>query len=694
MCRPMPSAPSTPESIASMAVGESLQLNTQSIPAVEVAQETKTEADQSKLLENEMKEQVQGDSEATRSERREVEQEEGALRSGQEDEEQDQHAEDKHEQRAENRHAQQAEDELEQHLEDVHGRHAEVKNKQRVEDEHEKQVEDEHEKQVEDEHEKQVEDEHEKQMEDEHEKQMEDEHEKQVDDEHEQRVEDGQGQQAEDELEQHLEDVQDQHAEVKHQQRVDDEHEQQVKLDSRSAEHKQAGFPEEHQEGSKPKIKYSKELGAEHGHGIFQSKQSEQEQKVEPEPQLKKHGREVTISCDGRRVYTYDLPPSMNIDILKNCSGKLVPWLNFCAHHQNYGFGIAVNTTNNNFRKDWYGTDAYMLEVIFYERMRTYTCRTSNPGEADLFFIPFFSGLEALPYLYTDGKRRLQQGRELVEWLEANATQTWRRHGGHDHFLIAGRTAWDFCRPLTAVTWWGTSLFSNPEMENTTAMLLERRSWRGDEMAVPYPVGFHPSTSASLQSWIKLVRSSTRKYLFSFSGALRPQLVFSIREILSQQCTQAGSACSRLDCGKIKCSHEPQPIYTSLLQAKFCLQPRGDTATRRSVIDSIVSGCIPVFFHKDTAFTQYRWHLPNDYDNFSVFIDEEDIKNGKADVKKILEGYSAKQVEQMRERLIGIIPNVLYRHPKSKDLSESMRDAFDLTIEGMAQKAIQFKSST
>lgn len=418
-----------------------------------------------------------------------------------------------------------------------------------------------------------------------------------------------------------------------------------------------------------------------------------QEQKVEPES-LVKNVRALENPCDGRRVYMYDLPSTMNTDILKNCSGKLVKWLNFCPHHKNHGFGAVVNATVEVFRQDWYGTDAYMLEVIFYERMQTYSCRTSDPAEADLFFIPYFAGLDALAYLYTDSKRELQQGREVVEWLEENAPKTWRRHGGHDHFYIAGRTAWDFCRPLTKVNWWGTSLFNNPEMENTTAMVLERRPWRDDEVAIPYPVGFHPSTSATLHSWIEVVRSSPRKHLFSFSGALRPHLTISIREILSRQCSEAGNACSRLDCGKIKCSHEPEPIYTSLLQATFCLQPRGDTSTRRSVIDSIVSGCIPVFFHEDTAYTQYHWFLPKDYENFSVFIDEKDMKDGNADVSKILGAYTAKQVEQIRERLIKIIPNVLYRHPESMDLAESMRDAFDLTLEGMARKVAQFKLST
>lgn len=420
---------------------------------------------------------------------------------------------------------------------------------------------------------------------------------------------------------------------------------------------------------------------------------SESESKI---PQSQRGGgvAEAVSGCDGRRVYTYELPASMNTDLLERCGGKLVNWLNFCKHCRNHGFGAVVNTTEAAFRRDWYGTDAYMLEVIYYERMQQYACLTTDASRADLFYIPFFAGLDALPYLYNRDQKAKSQGRELVAWLEGNATETWRRYGGRDHFYVAGRTAWDFSGLGGDEGGWGTTLYANPEMENVTSLVLERRPWRDTEMAIPYPVGFHPSSSASFESWIKVVKSSPRTHLFSFSGALRPEMSNSIRGVLSQQCTEAGSACTRLDCAKVKCSHEPVAIYSSLLNAKFCLQPRGDTATRRSVIDSIVAGCIPVFFHEDTAQTQYQWHLPRDYENFSVFIPEAKMQDGSAKVQGILEAYTRAQVEQMRARLIAIMPHVLYRHPMSVELAmvDSMRDAFDVAVHGLAHRVAAFKA--
>ncbi|XP_024374807.1 probable xyloglucan galactosyltransferase GT19 [Physcomitrium patens] len=392
-------------------------------------------------------------------------------------------------------------------------------------------------------------------------------------------------------------------------------------------------------------------------------------------------------ACYGRRVHMYDMPEVFNTKILEFCDGKLVHWIHFCNHYKNYGFGEIVNTTNSMFRDDWYGTDAYMLEVIIFERMRSYPCLADKPANADIFYIPFFAGLDALPYLYNDTRKMDKQGHEVISWLRANAAESWARYGGQDHFMIAGRTAFDFGIPT--MDDWGTCLLDLEEMQNVTFMVLERRPWRSLEQAIPYPVGFHPSNAASLNSWIERVRKSARTHLFSFTGALRPTL--SIRRMLSNECENAATECSRLDCAKVSCSHNPVPIYESLLRANFCLQPRGDTATRRSTIDSIVSGCIPVLFHEDSAQKQYMWHFPEDYRTFSVFIHEDCVTNGTCIVRDILKKIKPAEVIKMREKLISMIPNVLYRNPS--DVNFPYIDAFDLTIEGMVRKATSLKKS-
>ncbi len=107
-------------------------------------------------------------------------------------------------------------------------------------------------------------------------------------------------------------------------------------------------------------------------------------------------------------------------------------------------------------------------------------------------------------------------------------------------------------------------------------------------------------------------------------------------------------------------------------------------------MDSIVSGCIPVLFHEDSAKKQYTWHFSEEYASFSVFIPEDCVMNGTCNVRDVLEKITPDEVRRMREKVISMIPSMLYRHPSA--VGFATRDAFDLTIEGMSRKVASFKN--
>jgi hypothetical protein len=125
--------------------------------------------------------------------------------------------------------------------------------------------------------------------------------------------------------------------------------------------------------------------------------------------------------------------------------------------------------------------------------------------------------------------------------------------------------------------------------------------------------------------------------------------------------------------------------------ATFCLQPPGDSYTRRSVFDSIVAGCIPVFFHQVSAYLQYKWYLPEDHAKYSVFITEEDVRTGNVSIEAVLREIPPETVERMREEVIRIIPTVLYADPRSK--LETVRDAFDIAVEAIIGEVSGARSS-
>jgi len=51
-----------------------------------------------------------------------------------------------------------------------------------------------------------------------------------------------------------------------------------------------------------------------------------------------------------------------------------------------------------------------------------------------------------------------------------------------------------------------------------------------------------------------------------------------------------------------------RPVYAAYSNATFCLQPPGDAISRKGVVDALLLGCIPVFFHPDQV-RQWGWHF-------------------------------------------------------------------------------------
>ncbi|KAJ7980843.1 xyloglucan galactosyltransferase KATAMARI1-like [Quillaja saponaria] len=132
-----------------------------------------------------------------------------------------------------------------------------------------------------------------------------------------------------------------------------------------------------------------------------------------------------------------------------------------------------------------------------------------------------------------------------------------------------------------------------------------------------------------------------------------------------------------------KC-HKPVFVMKMFQSSVFCIQPPGDSYTRRSTFDSILAGCIPVFFHPGSAYIQYLWHLPKDYTRYSVFITGKDVKDGKISIEKILHRIPKSKVVTMREEVIRMIPRVIYADPRSR--LENFEDAFDITVKGVLER--------
>ncbi|KAG2253612.1 hypothetical protein Bca52824_083748 [Brassica carinata] len=383
-------------------------------------------------------------------------------------------------------------------------------------------------------------------------------------------------------------------------------------------------------------------------------------------PQTSFTASSLPRTCDQNfTVYVYDLPKEFNTNLLQNCR-HLNIYTDMCPHVANNGLGQPLHRGGGD-SETWFATHQFIAEMIFHARVKNHPCRTWEPNNADIFYVPFYGGLYASSV-----------------FREYNLTKR-DESNGRDHLLAFGRTAWDFMRSSDeAGTDFGANILMQlPLVRNMSVLTVERQPWDGDnQFGIPYPSYFHPYTSAEMLTWQDKMRSVERPHLFSFVGGPRKGLEkAAIRDELIRQCADS-SRCELLKCesGGSRC-HDPMTVLGVMARSRFCLQAPGDSFTRRSTFDAMLAGCIPVFFSPHTMYTQYMWYLPDDKRSYSVFMDE---KNSTL-IEQELSRISESEVVHMREAVIAMIPKMTYAHPNATNYD--LPDAVDVALEALAMQA-------
>lgn len=386
------------------------------------------------------------------------------------------------------------------------------------------------------------------------------------------------------------------------------------------------------------------------------------------------------------QFYMYDLPSKFNFALLDACR-TLNVYTDMCPHVANRGLGQPIfHAPGDELRRadgSWYATHQFIGEMIFHARAERHPCRTRDPLVAELFYVPFYGGLHASSkFREPDLAERDRLAVELEEFLLEQPTW-WRRNGG-DHFLALGRTAWDFMRDDadSSVDFGANRLLYLPAVANMSVLTVERNPWKGrNQYGVPYPSYFHPRAEEEVLSWQDTVRRAKRTHLFAFVGGPRKGIEkAAVRAAILEQCG-ASPRCRRVECepGSSQC-HNPDSVLEVMMGSEFCLQPPGDSFTRRSVFDAVLAGCVPVFFSPHTAYTQFGWFLPADAKEYSVFLDGEE-RWGR--IERELSQIPQEEVARLRSRVIRLIPRLTYAHPNATNLA--FRDAVDVALPRLTQ---------
>lgn len=193
-----------------------------------------------------------------------------------------------------------------------------------------------------------------------------------------------------------------------------------------------------------------------------------------------------------------------------------------------------------------------------------------------------------------------------------------------------------------------------------------------------------------------MVRNARRELLVSYLGSARRRFrdprVLELRKELKRQCeTAPRPRCRFVECTlryaaarQLPCETRPEAAVLEFTTAVFCLQPPGDTPTRRSVFDCLLAGAIPVFLTNLTAHAQYApfGFLPPDPDLYSVTLPPIFLASNASAANFLDELLRVpdSRVRQMQRTIVDdILPRIVYRNPSS-DADAGFDDAFDIAV--------------
>ncbi|KAJ4817411.1 Xyloglucan galactosyltransferase KATAMARI1-like protein [Rhynchospora pubera] len=173
-----------------------------------------------------------------------------------------------------------------------------------------------------------------------------------------------------------------------------------------------------------------------------------------------------------------------------------------------------------------------------------------------------------------------------------------------------------------------------------------------------------------MSSWQNEVRRSKRTHLFSFVGGTRPKghVAEVYQSAVISQCKNSKN------CILVFCKHwvsawdAADEILGAMKRARFCIQPPGDTRTRRS----------------------FEWYIPERREDWSVFIRPEQLNK----IEDVLSKIPEKEIQRMREVVIWMIPRVTYAHPSANWAEIGFRDAVDTALVELTKRVRHIKDNS
>ena len=315
-----------------------------------------------------------------------------------------------------------------------------------------------------------------------------------------------------------------------------------------------------------------------------------------------------------------------------------------------FGPSISVysSTTDRHIRLRASGT--FSLGRIMQHRLASSSHRVEEPEHADVFFVPIWrESLMANPTLLAT----CPSAEKIVSLLPFLTEETAPRH-----LIISGRTGiigrsnmvtnrgYDVCPALQdglpgqrqggKITAAGLlSMMTRVATEDVTCCAGHWGHWA--KFSVPCPnvgsgLDIDETLALRAAAHSQLPRSVLAMGSFGMHGKQA-----HLRASWRAECINLPDECDFVDLGCLPNSQSAtwlcaanssgvvpkdpltgwKRISSARLNATFCLEPFGDSPTRKSVSDTLLLGCIPVLSHEDQT-KVWPWHTGSQWREFSV----------------------------------------------------------------------------
>ena len=310
-------------------------------------------------------------------------------------------------------------------------------------------------------------------------------------------------------------------------------------------------------------------------------------------------GYERDSSSTAYKIFIYNLPSEYNEDVIP-CHQKAT-----CFDSTESGYGKLIHMKDGlAFRATWHG----VLDLTFHRRLLLSRYITYDPAEADVFYIPFYATMMNKCTTHVSGAMNTPIWNSLYN----NLTMWPYLEAGKPHFMTLGMPE-HFTKFRSRPQWIVNIL--NIVLEVSQIKRRERPfEWYFNTLVAPYQANGHFTQPNGGRSFQEIMKMKRKVFIFlagskhgggygnstSFRNKIIGQMPVSTKESFTSFYSENDAANDVV--------HYRTPVICNVLEDQsykimewmqnsvFCLQPPGDTATRKSFFDGIVSGCIPVIF--------------------------------------------------------------------------------------------------